>query len=158
DPGGREALRLLLDALEPGGRVAYTARAFGLGIAAPGLYQARLFPRHPGVQWACRVHEVIWPAIRRAGLATQPSRTAVHHAGYADPVVRARKRARNERILRAWLEGSPGDPFALWHAGRLAAARGDWGAALEWYRRGLAGWPADLIAEAPRAYLAQAEW
>jgi tetratricopeptide (TPR) repeat protein len=82
----------------------------------------------------------------------------VRHTGYADPAVHARKRARNERILRAWLAESPDDPFALWHEGRLAAARGRWAEALTLYRRSLNGWPSDLMAEAPRAYVAQAEW
>ena len=65
---------------------------------------------------------------------------------------------RNETILRARLAERPDDPFALWHMGRLEASRGQWTLALELYRRCLAGWPSDLLADAPRAHLAQAEW
>jgi tetratricopeptide (TPR) repeat protein len=158
DPAGREDLRSLLDALQPGAASTYTARFFGPAIPEPGIYQDRLFPCRPDVRWSCRIHEVVWPSIRRAGLSPRASAASVYHAGYADPAVHARKRARNERILAAWLAESPDDPFALWHAGRLAAARGHWAEALVWYRRSLAGWPADLMAEAPRAYIAQAEW
>jgi tetratricopeptide (TPR) repeat protein len=158
DPGGREDLRALLDALEPNSAVAFTARFYGHAVPDPGLYQDRLFPCRADIRWTGRIHEVVWPSIRRAGLSTLPSGAAVCHAGYADPAVHARKRARNERILRDWLAQSPDDPFALWHAGRLAAARGRWAEALALYRRSLAGWPPDLMAEAPRAYVAQAEW
>lgn len=158
EPADREALRLLLDGLQPGGDSVYSARSFGTGMPEPGIYRDRLHPRRPDLQWTCRVHEVVWPAIRRAGLSRLPSGAAVRHDGHTDPVVHARKRARNERILRAWLAESPGEPFALWHAGRLAAARGHWAEALALYRRSLDGWPSDLLADAPRAYTAQAEW
>jgi tetratricopeptide (TPR) repeat protein len=158
DPAGREDLRSLLHTLQPGGTVAYTARFHGPQVPEPGLYQDRLFPRRPDIGWSGRIHEVVWPSIRRAGLSARPSGAAVYHAGYSHPAAHARKRARNERILRAWLVESPDDPFALWHVGRLAAARGHWADALALYRRGLDGWPADLMAEAPRAYIAQAEW
>ena len=151
DGPSRESVRSLLDALQPGREVAYTARFFGPGVPEPGIYQDRLFPCLPEIHWTCHIHEVVWPAIRRAGLPTNPSGAAVRHAGYADPAVHARKRARNERILRAWLGESPDDPFALWHLGRLAAARGQWAEALALYRRSLDGWPPDLVAEAPRA-------
>ncbi len=158
DPNERETLRLRLDGLQPGGDSFYTTRLSGPGIPEPGTYQARLFPRHPGVRWTCRVHEVLWPSLRRAGLSAEPSGISLYHAGYRDPAAHARKRARNERILRAWLAESPADPFALWHAGRLAAARGDWATALALYRESLLAWPSDLLADAPRAYIAQAEW
>jgi hypothetical protein len=158
DPDGREELRALLDALQPGAAVAYTARFYGPSVPEPGLYQDRLFPCRADLRWSGRIHEVVWPSIRRAGVSPLPSGASVRHAGYADPAVHARKRARNERILRAWLAESPDDPFALWHEGRLAAARGRWAEALTLYRRSLAGWPSDLAAESPRAYVAQAEW
>jgi tetratricopeptide (TPR) repeat protein len=38
------------------------------------------------------------------------------------------------------------------------AARGHWAEALVLYRKSLDGWPRDLMADAPRAYVAQAEW
>src|SRR5689334_266361 len=38
DRPDRETLRLLLDALRPGGGVVYTARSFGPGIPEPGLF------------------------------------------------------------------------------------------------------------------------
>jgi len=158
DPSGREALRLLLDAVEPDGGRAYTMRFDGPGVPEPGIYQDRLFPCRPGIRWTCRIHEVIWPSIRRAGVSPYPSGAAVRHSGYADPADHARKRGRNERILRAWLAERPDDPFALWHAGRLAAAPCHFAEALALYRRSLRGWPTDLMAEAPRAYIAQAEW
>jgi tetratricopeptide (TPR) repeat protein len=104
------------------------------------------------------VHEVIWPAIHRAGLPVRPGGVSVDHRGYADPLVHAGKRRRNERLLLARLAECADDPFALWHLGRIAAGRGLWAVALELYRRSLAGWPADLLAHAPRGHLAQAEW
>ena len=153
-----EKLRHLLDGLRPGAGVAYTARFRGAMIPEPGLFQVRLFPRRRDVRWMSPIHEVIWPAIRRAGLAVWPGGVSVDHRGYADLAVRSRKRQRNERLLRVRLAECPDDPFALWHMGRIAASRGQWSGALDLYRRSLAGWPTDLSADAPRGHLAQAEW
>jgi tetratricopeptide (TPR) repeat protein len=158
EPADRERLRLLLDGLQPGDEVAFTGRFVGPGIPEPGVFQARLFPARLDIRWMCPVHEAIWPAIRRAGVPLLPSGVAIHHTGYADATVHARKRGRNERILRRRLAESPDDPFALWHMGRILAAGGEWSAALELYRRSLGSWPPDLMADAPRAYIAQAEW
>jgi hypothetical protein len=67
--------------LQPGEPAAYTARFFGPAVPEPGIYQDRLFPRRPDVRWSCRIHEVVWPSIRRAGLSPRPSGAAVYHAG-----------------------------------------------------------------------------
>src|SRR4029077_11394638 len=124
------------------------------GIGEPGMFQVRLFPVRGDIRWMCRVRVVIWPAIRRVGMSLQSTGVVVRHTGYGDPAVVARKRRRNEDLLRTWSASRPDDPFALWHTGRIAAARGDWPAALDLYRRSLEAWPSDLAADAPRVYFA----
>jgi hypothetical protein len=158
EPVERQKLRHLLDGLRPTAGIAYTVRVRGTMIPEPGIYQVRLFPNRPDIRWMGSIHEILWPAVRRAGLAVWPGGISVHHHGYSAPVVHAGKRVRNERILRGWLAEHPDDPLALWHMGRLEAGRGRWTVARELYRKSLASWPTDLLSAAPRAYLAQAEW
>ena len=92
----RETLRRFLDGLRPGAGIAYTLRVRGAMIPEPGFYQVRLFPARPDIRWMGTIHEVIWPAIRRAGLTVWPTGVSVHHRGYADPLVRAEAMAQRE--------------------------------------------------------------
>src|SRR5262249_5245231 len=84
DAARREDLRSLLDALQPGATVAYTARCCGPAVPEQGFYQDRLFPCRADIRWTGRFHEVVWPSMRRAGLSLYPSGAVVRHAGYAD--------------------------------------------------------------------------
>jgi glycosyltransferase involved in cell wall biosynthesis len=99
----------------------------------------RLFPLRQGVRWTYRVHEQILPALNRAEIAVEWSDVTVRHTGYTDPALRARKLDRDARLCALDLRDRPDDPFVLFNLGAIAEEKQEWGSAIRFLRRSLAG-------------------
>jgi tetratricopeptide (TPR) repeat protein len=100
----------------------------------------RLFPLRDGIRWERRIHEVINPALDRAGIAMIWTDIVITHTGYTDPVVHERKRWRNLILLQKELAERPDDPFTYYYLGTLSFERGKWQEALGYFILGLAKW------------------
>jgi glycosyltransferase involved in cell wall biosynthesis len=111
----RAKLEALFQTLRPGGMDAYVLRCICDTSDAGQLVvdQPRLFPRREGIRWERRVHEVINPALDRAGIITKWTDIVVRHSGYADPVIHERKRQRNLVLLYNELAERPNDPLFI---------------------------------------------
>ncbi len=97
----------------------------------------RLFRNRPDVRWTYRVHEQILPAVRRAGGEVRWADVTVHHAGYQDPALRARKLGRDLRLLNLEDADRPDDPFTLFNLGSVYHELGRPAEALPRLRRSL---------------------
>src|SRR5262249_36598088 len=75
----------------------------------------RLFPNHPQLRWKYRVHEQILASLRRIGGSVRWSDVVIHHIGYRDSELRARKLVRDYRLLLLEDQESPDDPFTLFN-------------------------------------------
>lgn len=126
------------------------------GGAATVVDHVRLFRNDPRVRWRYRVHEQILPALRAAGADVRWGDVRVHHVGYVDPALRARKRERDTRLLRAELAANPDDPFALFNLGAVLHERGEWAEAVGVLERSLhLSHPRDSIVRKTYALIAQ---
>src|SRR5262249_4250731 len=65
------------------------------------------------------VHEQILPSIRDLGGQVRWSDVVIHHTGYQDPQVRARKRQRDLRLLELERQEQPDHPFTLFNLGSV---------------------------------------
>lgn len=78
----------------------------------------RLFRRLPGVQFEGRVHEQIWPSLKRLRLNVQPSPLTILHLGYNRGYDVVKEKAeRNLELLRKQLADSPDDAYARFQMG-----------------------------------------
>ncbi len=78
----------------------------------------RLFRRLPGVQFEGRVHEQIWPSLKRLRLNVLPSPLTILHLGYSRGYdVVQQKAERNLELLRKQLVEHPDDAYALFQMG-----------------------------------------
>ena len=96
----------------------------------------RLFRNDPRIRFANPVHESVGESVYTAW-PSKPITTAgfrLRHHGYAG-ADNASKAARNERILKLWLEREPLNIYASYKYGLALAYRGDTGA-IEWLGRG----------------------
>ncbi len=118
----------------------------------------RLFPRLKGMRWTYKVHEQILPALRRARVAVRWTDIHVRHTGYTDPAFRAKKLARDRRILLGELGERPNDPFVLFNLGMIAHEHKEWASALGYLERSLAGSaPGDSITRKLYALIARVQ-
>jgi tetratricopeptide (TPR) repeat protein len=97
----------------------------------------RLFRHHPEVRWQNRIYEKILPALHAVGASVEWTDIAVHHLGYQDPVVLARKYERNLRLLQMDYAEDADNPFTLLAMGSIYVAMGRPGDALPILQRGL---------------------
>src|SRR5262249_44949324 len=124
--------------------------------AAALVDQVRLFRNDPAIRWRYRVHEQILPAVRHSGADLRWTDVVIHHRGYLDPEIRARKRARNLRLLEMDRAEHPDDPFVWFNLGTLWAGTGKPAEALDLLRRSLAGSkPGDSITPKLHVLLSQ---
>jgi tetratricopeptide (TPR) repeat protein len=79
------------------------------------------------------------PSLRRANVPVRWTDITVRHTGYTDPALRERKLRRDSKILMDELAERPDDPFVLFNLGSIAVERQDWGSALDYLNRSLAG-------------------
>lgn len=99
--------------------------------------RVRLFPNRPGVRWSYRVHELIRPALQRAGVSCEWSNVTIKHVGYNDPKAWTRKSSRDLPMLLADLEEHPGSTYVLSNLAWDALRREDSGAALAFAREAI---------------------
>ncbi len=142
EPPELEKLKALLDTLTRHKKEGYVLRCFcntdtGGQIAVD---HPRLFPRLDGIRWERRIHEVINPALDRAGISMVWTDIVIRHTGYVDPVVHERKRQRNLILLQKELAERPDDPFIYYYLGTLAFERDQWQEALGYFILSLAKW------------------
>ncbi len=103
----------------------------------------KIFRNYPGLEWEGRIHEQILPSLRRvAAEHGQPEgkiarlNAYVLHSGYdTSDAGQARKRERDEKLLKLDLEERPNHPFVLFNLGMTAHYTHDHEAAIEWFER-----------------------
>src|SRR5262249_44869441 len=100
----------------------------------------RLFPLLPGIRWERRVHEVINPALDRAGISMTWTDIVIRHTGYVDPATHERKRQQNLVLLHKELAERPEDPFIYYYLGTAAFEQNRWQEALGYFILALAKW------------------
>ncbi len=103
----------------------------------------KVFRNLPGLEWEGRIHEQILPSLRRRsvelGLPHQnivrlPAR--VLHTGYdTSPEGQARKRDRDDTLLKLDLHDRPDHPFVLFNLGMTEHFHGNHEAAVSWLTR-----------------------
>ena len=124
--------------------------------AATQVDHVRLFRNRPEVRWSSRVHEQILPAIRASGGEVRWAEVVIHHVGYQDPALRARKLERDLRLLHLENAGRPDDPFTLFNLGSVYQDQGKTAEALPLLRRSLErSHPSDSIVRKLYALIAQ---
>src|SRR5262249_30995896 len=118
DEPNRQRLRELLATLTDE-NTAHVMKCLCLPDAEGGgatlVDHVRLFRRQDGLAWRYRVHEQILPSLRERGYDVAWSDVIIHHTGYTDAAVRARKLERDLRLLRLDLAEQPDDPFVLFN-------------------------------------------
>ena len=106
EPPEQEKLKALLEGLRPGEDPAACVVRCACDPGEDGsggetvVDHIRLFPVREDIRWTYRVHEQILPALRRAGVPVRWTDLTVRHTGYVRPGLRARKLARDARILQ----------------------------------------------------------
>ncbi|MCS6852418.1 MAG: glycosyltransferase [Gemmataceae bacterium] len=93
-------------------------RAEGAAGGVLVLNHMRLFRKHPEVRWQYRVHELIRPALQKAGGITYWTDVVIQHTGYQSYEDYRRKVERNLRLLTIEHAEEPNDPFILCNLGR----------------------------------------
>jgi GT2 family glycosyltransferase len=141
DPDNREKLRRLFATLGTA-NVAYTMKCLCLpdpeSRSVTAVDHIRLFRNHPELRWEYRVHEQILPAVRRLGGEVRWADVVVHHTGYQDNALRARKLQRDLRLLQLDLKDRPDEPFLLFNLGASYAQElGRYAEAIPLLRRSL---------------------
>src|SRR5262249_29185865 len=91
-------------------------------VLAPEAKIVRLFRNHPEMRWQNRIHEDILPAVRAVGASVVWTDIAIHHTGYQDPAVRARKNKRDLRLLLMDYADDPDKPDTLLNLGKIYLA------------------------------------
>ncbi|HEV3144947.1 MAG TPA: tetratricopeptide repeat protein, partial [Gemmataceae bacterium] len=97
----------------------------------------RLFRNHPGLFWKYRVHEQILPSLNRTGAKLLFSDVEIHHVGYIDPALRARKQERDFRLLKMDFAENTNDPFILFNLAAIHQERNNHAEALPFIKRSL---------------------
>jgi tetratricopeptide (TPR) repeat protein len=124
--------------------------------AATAVDHVRLFRNRPEHRWEFRVHEQILPSLRRSGADIRWADVVIHHAGYQDPALRARKLQRDLRLLNLENEEVPDHPFTLFNLGSVMQELGRPAEALPLLRRSLErSQPDDSIVRKLFALIAQ---
>lgn len=98
----------------------------------------KLFRNVPGLEFEGRIHEQILASLRRAGGQIARLDAVVLHTGYDTSVEgQAKKRARDEVLLKLDLEERPGHPFVLFNLGMTAHYLHDHEEAVSWLRQSI---------------------
>jgi glycosyltransferase involved in cell wall biosynthesis len=103
--------------------------------AAAYVDQVRLFPRHPTLRWAHRVHEQILPGLRALGADVSPTDIVIDHVGFAEPEAQGPKVDRNLRLLELEIQEHPNDSFVVYNLGSVALTQGKLDKALQCFNR-----------------------
>jgi len=99
----------------------------------------KLFRNLPGLEFEGRIHEQILGSLRKAGGQIARLDAVVLHSGYDTSAAgQARKRDRDEKLLRLDLEERPGHPFVLFNLGMTAHYLGRHNEAIDWLEQSIA--------------------
>lgn len=99
----------------------------------------KLFRNVPGLEFEGRIHEQILASLRAHGGTVARINAVVLHSGYdTSPEGQAKKRLRDEKLLKLDLEERPDHPFVLFNLGMTAHYCDDHEAAIEWLDQSLA--------------------
>jgi glycosyltransferase involved in cell wall biosynthesis/predicted Zn-dependent protease len=161
DEANREKLRTLLASLdrEP---VGYIMKCLCLPDpvtkTTTQVDHLRLFRHVPGTRWRFRVHEQILPALREIGALIRRADVVIHHVGYRDPELRARKLQRDLRLLLLEYQEQPENPFTLFNLGATHREQGQLAEAIVLFQKSLArSLPTDSIVRKLYVLLAQSQ-
>ncbi len=128
------------------------------GVASTVVDHVRIFRNDPRHRWRYRVHEQILPALRQTETDIRWSKVRVHHVGYVDPDLRARKLQRDLKLLQQQLAEYPDDPFCLFNLGAVFQERRDWPQAIACLSRSLElSHPRDSIVRKLYAMISQCQ-
>ncbi|HVT12594.1 MAG TPA: glycosyltransferase [Fimbriimonadaceae bacterium] len=130
-------------------RAAVNARKCVVGFVVPVQFvetagatrvdHVKLFRNLPGLQFEGRIHEQILRSLRSAGGEIARLSAVVLHSGYDTSVAgQAKKRVRDEKLLKLDLEDRPNHPFVLFNLGMTAHYCEDHADAIAWLERSLA--------------------
>jgi tetratricopeptide (TPR) repeat protein len=97
----------------------------------------RLFRNHPQIRWIFRVHEQILPGVKNVGGAIRWSDVVIHHTGYQDKAVRARKLERDSRLLLLEFAEQPDNTFTQFNLGSIYREQGRLEEAIQMFERSL---------------------
>lgn len=96
----------------------------------------KLIRNFPGIEFEGRIHEQVLPSIRRHGGQIARLDAYVLHSGYdTSEQGQAKKRRRDDSLLKLDLEERPGHPFVLFNLGMTAHFNGDAEDAVAWLRQ-----------------------
>lgn len=108
------------------------------GVDGTQVDHVKLFRNLPGLQFEGRIHEQILPSLRARGGEIQRIDAVVLHSGYdTSDAGQAKKRRRDEHLLKLDLEERPNHPFVLFNLGMTAHYTGEHVEAIEWLDRSL---------------------
>lgn len=99
----------------------------------------KLFRNLPGLEFEGRIHEQILGSLRAKGGQIARIGAVVLHSGYDTSAQgQAKKRIRDEKLLKLDLEERPNHPFVLFNLGMTAHYCDDHAGAIEWLEKSLA--------------------
>lgn len=98
----------------------------------------KLFRNLPGLKFEGRIHEQILASLRAAGGSVARINAVVLHSGYDTSTEgQAKKRKRDEKLLKLDLEERPDHPFVLFNLGMTAHYCDEHEEALDWLAKSL---------------------
>lgn len=100
----------------------------------------KVFRNFRGLEWEGRIHEQILASLRKVFPEGRLARLDAHvlHSGYdVSPEGQARKRERDEKLLKLDLEERPDHPFVLFNLGMTDHYTDGHEAAVDWLRRSI---------------------
>lgn len=117
----------------------------------------KLFRRLPGAVFEGRIHEQILGNLRRPGTTIARLDAYVMHSGYdTSQEGQAKKRKRDEKLLKLDLRDRPNHPFVLFNLGMTAHYTADHDDAAAWLRKSIeASSPSDSHVRKAYALLSQ---
>ncbi|MBX3110289.1 MAG: glycosyltransferase [Fimbriimonadaceae bacterium] len=100
----------------------------------------KVFRNFPGLEWEGRIHEQILASLRNASPDGRLARLNAYvlHSGYdTSETGQAKKRERDEKLLKLDLEERPNHPFVLFNLGMTAHYTDGHEEALDWLRKSI---------------------
>jgi glycosyltransferase involved in cell wall biosynthesis len=106
----------------------------GLPLGARFM-QLRMIPNHPDIRFKYRIHEQLFYGVARLGLHCFYTDTTIHHTGYEDPALKAKKARRNLDILKTETERLAREPSLCMSVGDSHYILGEYELGIEAYKR-----------------------
>jgi glycosyltransferase involved in cell wall biosynthesis len=106
----------------------------GLPLGARFM-QLRMIPNHPDLRFRYRIHEQLFYGVAKLGLHCFYTDTTIHHTGYEDPALKAKKARRNLDILKTETGRLAREPSLCMSVGDSHYILGEYELGIEAYRR-----------------------